>query len=63
MKTIALAAFGLTALALSACARYGYYDRDGYDNGYRSHYGFGDRFGDAHYRSHDYDDYRYRDRY
>jgi hypothetical protein len=43
MKTIALAAIGLTAVALSACAggyydrydrydRYGYYDR--YDRGY-----------------------------
>ena len=40
MRTIILAAIGVSALALSACAsRYdGYYDRYGYNHGYRSDY-------------------------
>jgi len=47
MKKIAIVALGLTGLALSACAsRYsdGYYDRYGYDRGYRgSYYSYSDR--------------------
>jgi hypothetical protein len=60
MKTIVFAVAGLTALALSACAPYGYYDRDGYYHGDRSYYGYSDRYGAPYYRSRDYDDYRYR---
>jgi hypothetical protein len=63
MKTIAFAAIGLSALVLSACAPYGYYDRYGYYHGYRGHYAYSDRYDDPYYRSRDYDDYRYRDRY
>ena len=70
MKPIALAAIGLMAVALSACAsRYndGYYDRYGYYHSYRGHYEYTDRDRayDPTYRSRDYDDSRpyYRDRY
>jgi len=47
MKTIAFAAIGLTALALSACASRsydGYYDRYGAYHGYHDrYYGYSDR--------------------
>jgi len=49
MKTIILAAIGVSALALSACAsRYdgGYYDRYGYYHGYRGDYAYSDRYYD-----------------
>jgi hypothetical protein len=70
MKTIALAAISITVVALSACApRYydGYYDRYGYNHGYRGHieYTDRDRYDDPYYRSRDYDESRpySRDRY
>ncbi len=68
MKTIALIPIAglvaITGLALSACAPYdGYYDRYGYDRGYRGHIEYTDRYSDPYYRSRDYDQYRYRDRY
>ena len=52
MKTIAFAAVGLTALALSACA-------SRYDDGYYSRYGYSHSYRDGYYDR----DYRYdRDR-
>ena len=66
MKPIALAAIGLMAVALSACAsRYydGYYDRYGYYHSDRGYYGDRDRYNDPYYGSRDYYGDRYRDRY
>ncbi len=62
MKTIAFAAIGLTALALSACASRsydGYYDRYGAYHGYHDrYYGYSDRdrsYGDRDRNGYDRD--------
>jgi hypothetical protein len=58
MKTIAFAAVGLTALALSACASRGY---DGYYDGYYDRYGANHGYHDRYYGYSDRDRY-YGDR-